>query len=154
MHACSGMPDGRKSRVAITAEARTVRAQAVLDELRGGRRVRVEGEDEVLLALLSRARDEDLEELKRLWRLGRLGWPVASKVAVILETLSAKRACEEAQTVRRTGGVLRTISLWLWRRWLLLFGAASGTLAAGFELFNGFEVGRRIAALFLALIGR
>ena len=154
MHAWSGMPDGRKSRVAMAAEARTARAQAVLDELRGGRRVRVEGEDEVLLVLLSGARDEDLEELKRLWRRGRLGWPVASKVAVILDTLSAKRVCEEAQTVRRARGVLRTISLWLWRRWLLLFGAVSGTLAAALELFNGFEFGRRIVALFLPLIGR
>jgi hypothetical protein len=113
----------------------------------------VEGEDEVMLALLSNAHDEDLEELKRLWRRGRFGWPVASRVAVILDTLSAKRACEEANAVRPRNGVLRGITLWLWRRWLLLLGTVSGTVAAVFDFINGFEVGRRIVALLMVLIG-
>jgi hypothetical protein len=139
--------------VATAAEARTARAQAVLDDLRGGRHVRVEGEDEVMLAVLGNARDEDLEELKRLWRRGRFGWPVASRVAVILDTLSAKRACEEAHAVRLPNGVLHKLSLWLWRRWLLLLGAVSGTAAAALDFINGFEIGRRIVAVLLLLIG-
>jgi hypothetical protein len=114
----------------------------------------VEGEDEVLLAVLAGARDEDLEELKRLWRLGRFGWPVASKVVVMLGAISAKRASEKARTARHRGGMLSVIGRWLWRRWLLLFGAVSGTLAAVLDFLHGFEAARRIVALAFTLLGR
>jgi hypothetical protein len=72
---------------------------------------------------------------------------------VILDTLSAKRACEEAHAVRLPNGVLHKLSLWLWRRWLLLLGAVSGTAAAALDFINGFEIGRRIVAVLLLLIG-